>query len=71
MTGRHKEGESSGYKIYSDVEVGLDDVTYRAEAENKFNKVVYHTTGYPSRAKAVKMLISALGGVVLGLVIYF
>ena len=71
MTGRHKEGESSGYTIYSDVEVGLDDVTYKAEAENKHGKVVYHTTGYPRRVKAVKQLIAALGGVVLGLVIYF
>ena len=71
MRSRHLEGEAGGYTIYSDVEPGLDDVTYRAEAENDHGKIVYHTTGYESRVKAVKALILALGGAVLGLMIYF
>ena len=77
MRSRHLEGEAAGYTIYSDVEVGLDDVKYCAQAENDHGKVVYHTTGHETRKQAVKMLILALGGAVtlvglaLAALIYF
>lgn len=66
MRGKDRyEGEAKGYSIYSTVDIGIDKAEYGARAENDHGKTVYHTRGYETRRKAVRMLILALGGAVM------
>jgi len=66
MRGKDRyEGEAKGYSIYSTVDIGIDKAEYGARAENDFGKTVYHTRGYATRSKAVRMLILALGGALI------